>query len=725
VSYREDPVYKSIYVPVDNSDHSNRAVACAVGLGKAYSAKLVGCHVYAAKLHDYRFRQMEYTLPEEYIDEVELERQRKIHDSLITMGLKLISDSYLDGMSRLCGESGLAFEPRMMDGKHHAEILKDLAGSPHDLVVLGALGIGRARDSVIGSVCERVARQSDRDVWVIKHVPEPGEAERDTILVGIDGSPQSFGALMTTVELARTFGKKVEAIAVYDPYLHYSVFNGIVNVLTEQAAKVFRFEEQNQLHEEIIDTGLAQIYQSHLEVGERMASETGIAIKKTLLDGKPFQKILDHARKTNPWLIVLGRIGVHSPKDETALGSNAENILRAAPCDVLLSTRLEVPRLDVRAEETVRWTPEAEERMKHVPEQVKGIARTGVLRLALEKGHSVVTSTVIDEAMDRFMPKSASAATKALAEAVALERAKSGPVSMCRACGVTATQSDPVRCIVCGATDFEVISRETIEKIAAVEGGLQEETTYDGRKLRWTEDARKGLWTMKNAYQRRRVKARVEKRARMMKLDAITLEFARQVIEEETGAPLEIQVPSADPARGLGAPKARPAGAERGDGAPASDGDGGSGGAKPPGFSDGVKLIARDDRKNPLISTFDWTDDATQRIFRVPAGFMRSKTQERIEELARERAATAIDLALVEEGIEIGKRMMAEMIATYSPSGASPGVATAARDSAGPSATTSGAPTEPLGAARDGAEATKAAGYLNEVSPLTAAPRQD
>ena len=580
-------MYKSIYVPVDNSDHSNRAVACALALGKAFSAKLVGCHVYAAKLHDYRFRQMEYTLPEEYIDEVELERQRKIHDSLITMGLKLISDSYLDGMSRLCGESGLEFEPRMMDGKHHIEILKDLAGSQHDLVVIGALGIGRARDSVIGSVCERVARQSDRDVWVVKHVPEPGEAERDTILVGIDGSPQSFGALMTAIDLARTFGKKVEAIAVYDPYLHYSVFNGIVNVLTEQAAKVFRFEEQNQLHEEIIDTGLAQIYQSHLEVGERMASEAGVAIKKTLLDGKPFQKILDHARKTNPWLIVLGRIGVHSPKDETALGSNAENILRAAPCDVLLSTRLEVPRLDVRAEETIRWTPEAEARMTHVPEQVKGIARTGVLRLALEKGHSVITSAVIDEAMDRFMPKSASAATKALAEAVALERAKSGPVSMCRACGVTATQSDAVKCTVCGATDFEVISQEMIEKIAAVEGGLQEETTYDGRKLRWSEDARKGLWTMKNAYQRRRVKARVEKRARMMKLDAITLDFARQVIEEETGAPLEIQAPSAAAARARAAPeRARAA----------------------TGTASEARLIARDDKKNPLISTFDWTE---------------------------------------------------------------------------------------------------------------------
>jgi nucleotide-binding universal stress UspA family protein/rubrerythrin len=645
-------MYKSIYVPVDNSDYSNRAVACAVELGKSFSAKLVGSHVYAASLHDYRFRQMEYTLPEEYLDEVELERQRKIHDSLITMGLKLISDSYLDGMGRLCRESNLEFEPRMMDGKHHVEILKDLAGSQHDLVVIGALGIGRARDSVIGSVCERVARQCDRDVWVVKHVPEAGEPERDTILVGIDGSPQSFGALVTAIDLARAYGKKVETIAVYDPYLHYSVFNGIVNVLTEQAAKVFRFEEQNQLHEEIIDTGLAQIYQSHLEVGERMATEMGVAIKKTLLDGKPFQKILDHARKTNPWLLVVGRIGVHSPKDETGLGSNAENILRAAPCDVLLSTRLEVPRLDVRAEESVRWTPEAEERMKHVPEQVKGIARTGVLRIALEKGHSVVTSAVIDEAMDRFMPKSASARTKALAEAVALERAKSGPVWMCRACGVTATQSEPVKCTVCGAADFEVISHEMIERIAAVEGGLQEETTYDGRKLRWTEDARKGLWTMKNAYQRRRVKARVEKRARMMKLDAITLEFARQVIEEETGAPLEIQAPATAVSR-------------------AND----------------ARLIARDDKNNPLISTFDWTNDATHRILRVPAGFMRSKTQERIEELARERAATTIDLPLVEEGIEIGKRMMAEMIASYST----------------PSATTAGAP-------------AKGSGYLNEVS---------
>jgi hypothetical protein len=214
---------------------------------------------------------------------------------------------------------------------------------------------------------------------------------------------------------------------------------------------------------------------------------------------------------------------------------------------------------------------------------------------------------------------------------------------MCRSCGVIAMQRDAVKCTVCGATDFEAISQDMIEKIAAVEGGLQEETTYDGRKLRWSEDSRKGLWTMKNAYQRRRVKARVEKRARMMKLDAITLEFARQVIEEETGMPLQIGTAAtgaaADTSAGSGSPQAASAGDKR--------------------------LVARDDKKNPLISTFEWTADAAQRVLRVPAGFMRNKTQERIEELARERGASTIDLALVEDGIELGKKMMAEMISTY------------------------------------------------------------
>ncbi len=642
-------MYQTIYVPVDNSEHSNRAVSLAVELGRGFGARMVGCHVYAARMHDYRFKQMEFTLPEEYLEETELERQRKIHDSLITMGLKLISESYLGPMEQACREAGLDFEPRMMDGKHSTEITKDLAAVGCDLVVLGALGIGRTRDSQIGSVCERVTRHADRDVLVVKRVSNGESAPvSDTILVGLDGSPQSFGALMTAIELAKRFGKKVETLAVYDPYLHYSVFSGVVNVLTEKAAKVFRFEEQNQLHEEIIDTGLAQIYQSHLEVAEKMAATEEFEVQKTLLDGKAFQKILDHARKTSPWLLVLGRVGIHAAKGETGLGSNTENLLRLAPCDVLLTTRTEIPDLDVRAEQTIRWTPEAEERFKRVPPMVRGIARTAVYRLAVEQGHSVVTSSVLDDAMDRFMPKGAGVATARLAEELVLDRARGAAgVAICSKCGVAAADPEPVKCSVCGGTAFKVVTPEMVEEIIKMEGGLKEETTYDGRKLRWTEDARRALWTMKDAYRRRRTKARVEKAARLKRMSAVTLDFARRFVEEETGEPLVLPQ----------------GGTEAGEAVAAAEVDGN--GSKAGAPADGKRLIARDEKNVPLLSSFDWTEDAARRILRVPAGFMRNRTQERIETLASERALATIELALVEEGIDFGRKAMADAIQAY------------------------------------------------------------
>jgi len=654
-------MYETIYVPVDNSDYSNRAVQTSLRLGSAFRSKLVGCHVYAARMHDYRFKQMEFTLPEEYLEENELHRQRKIHDSLISMGLELISDCYLSDMGQLAQAAGLEFEPKMMDGKHSTELVKDVAASGYDLVVLGALGIGRTRDSQIGSVCQRVSREVDRDVWVVKHLPEKGEAERDTIMVGVDGSPQSFGALMTAIDLARQLDKKLELVSVYDPYLHYAVFKGIVEVLTDKAAKVFRFEEQNQLHEEIIDTGLAEIYQSHLNVAEKMARDEGVEVTKTLLDGKVFQKVLDHARKVEPYLLVIGRVGVHTTdEDGELLGSNTDNLLRLAPCDVLLTNRAVTPELDVKAEESIHWTPEAEERMTRVPEQVVGIARTAILRLAIEQGHSVVTSDLVTEAMERFMPKASQAATTRLAEALAFDKARREAVSVCTRCSHVALVPDPAKCSSCGGTEFEVVTPEMIDKIAAAEGGTEEETTYDGRKLRWSQEARKALRTLGDNYQRRRAKARIEKSARSNRLDTITLDFAKRFVEEETG----VLYRPAEGDEGMSAADKLRAAEEavRREAAEA---------AAPPADDDAeLKMLARDRKGNPLLSRRDWTEKAIERVLRVPSGFMRDRTQRRIEELAEERGETRIDLELVEEGIKIGLQLMEEMIQTYG--GASP-----------------------------------------------------
>ncbi len=74
------------------------------------------------------------------------------------------------------------------------------------------------------------------------------------------------------------------------------------------------------------------------------------------------------------------------------------------------------------------------------------------------------------------------------------------------------------------------------------------------------------------------------------------------------------------------------------------------------------RLIARDPKNVPLLSAWPWHGEAVERILRVPAGFMRNRTQDRIEVLAAERSQEAISLALVEDGIAIGRQMMEEML---------------------------------------------------------------
>jgi nucleotide-binding universal stress UspA family protein/predicted Zn-ribbon and HTH transcriptional regulator len=395
------------------------------------------------------------------------------------------------------------------------------------------------KDSQLGSVCERVVRRVQRDVLVVKHLEQPVTGG-DRILVGIDGSPQSFGGLKTALQLGKMLGKTVEAVSVYDPFLHYVAFNGIVDVLSEQAAKVFRFKEQEQLHEEIIDTGLAKIYQSHLEVARQIADEDGMEIQLTLLPGKAFEKVLQHARKVKPWLLVLGRIGIHSQPDDLDLGSNTENLLRLAPCHVLLSSSTHVPPLDLRAEESINWTDEAEARMARVPSLVKGIARTAILRFAIERGHSVVTSDVIEQAMEAFMPGYTGKMMGKVAKVLAIEKVRNEQMLtyICSVCGYTAKAENPTRCPVCKATaeQFQVIDRKVVEAIAEAEGTTFEEDTFDGKKLKWTAEARRALREVTDAYLRRRAKARIEKVARMQKLSVITRDLAMPLIEDTVGS---------------------------------------------------------------------------------------------------------------------------------------------------------------------------------------------
>lgn len=391
-----------VLVALDASEYSDRALQESVRLAKSADGEITGIHAYAAMLHDRRFKQMEGGLPERYLEEEEMMYQRDVHDSLITKGLSIISDSYHDVGEEVCNKAGLPFHRLSPEGKNYARIVEAAKSGNYDVLALGALGLGAVPGSLIGTVCERVVRRSPIDTLVIK---DSGRAIGDgPIVVGIDGSELSNGALMTALDIGRRLGVEVHAVAAYDPYYHYVAFNKIAGVLSDEAGKVFRFKEQEQLHEELIDDGIAKIYQSHLEIAQRTAADEGVKLTTKLLDGKVFKAVLDYLIEVNASLLVIGKTGVHVDA-ELDIGGNAENLLRTAPCHVWLGQTSHRPPFEVIAEETISWSNEAEALLGRAPEFARGMARKAVIRHAQEHGHTFITKDIVDIVSQQLMPK--------------------------------------------------------------------------------------------------------------------------------------------------------------------------------------------------------------------------------------------------------------------------------------------------------------------------------
>ena len=636
-------MFKNIYIPVDNSDYSNACVDLALELAKGSDATISASHVYAAKMHDVRFRQMESGLPEEYQDEQELERQRNIHDQLITKGMEVISDSYLDVPKEKCKELQIPFVGKSLEGRNWTELVRDIKESPYDLVVMGALGLGAIKDSLIGTVAERVIRRSQKDILLVKHCPDIHEDRPSSgkIVVAVDGSGHSFGGLKTGIELAKKLNRPLEVISTFDPYFHYAMFNSLTGVLSREASKVFKFEQQEKLHEDIIDKGLAKIYQAHLEISRKVCEEENIECTIRLLDGKVFEKVLQYAREENPYLMILGRIGVHSAADMD-IGGNTENLMRLVPCNLLLSSKVFKPSIDMQAEESIEWTSEAKVRLTKIPGFVRPMATSAILRYALERGHSMITSSVITEAVQEILPAGAMQAMSAigdkmkaggmdpnnpeglgmLKEEMAEAHAGKAPEEItlkCTSCN-TYHKGDVVKCSVCDAGAERLLPVDKAE-FKATDTEAQDSTTFttlpDGVEVSWTQEALDRLNEFPQGHLRRKAHARVEKNARVQKVNTVSLAFLNKILNEKI-----------------------------------SKGDSGDSKSIPGDIREIGAALSPDD--------FTWSPEALERLERVPQGFMRDNTQNRVMAWCSQNDIQDISLEVCEEGIRESVKMMEE-----------------------------------------------------------------
>jgi hypothetical protein len=166
-----------------------------------------------------------------------------------------------------------------------------------------------------------------------------------------------------------------------------------------------------------------------------------------------------------------------------------------------------------------------------------------VQRLALERGHTVVTASLVREATALMRPSRTEMTgmhQAALSVAVETLRRESTTVYVCRECGHAARSGRPAFCPVCRkpAEGFLAVESAELEALARQQGGVEVAETFDGRPVRWARAALEALQAIPEPHRRTRARLRVEKEALRRRMPVITLEFTlRQVGDARTSRP--------------------------------------------------------------------------------------------------------------------------------------------------------------------------------------------
>jgi len=407
--WESGPLYRKAVIPTDNSELCHAGIAWGVEFARQWGTLLVGNHVYAARLHDDRFRQLEVGLPARFQTEQEVARQRNIHDKLIETGLILISDSFLDVLDKRGEEHNIEIERKLMEGIHFEQLAKDINSSDYDLVIMGAHGIGQTKRSLIGQVTARVARLITTDLMIVKQ--KDRSLRGGKILVCVDSSAYCYVALRKALRMAKSFGATIHCVSAFDPFYHYAAFDNIRYVLSYQAGKVFKFEEQEELHNNIIDRGLKKVCEANLMRAQKVAGEEGVEITTEVLVGKPFAKIVDVCERDDYDLTVMGRWGAHHVEGAD-LGSNTDNLLRLIPSNLLIIGATEarpydIPTLEEYEEEPLDWDDDALKLILRAPPFAQAMAKVSVEEYARKEGHERVTLELLHGALGDLLPPSA------------------------------------------------------------------------------------------------------------------------------------------------------------------------------------------------------------------------------------------------------------------------------------------------------------------------------
>jgi nucleotide-binding universal stress UspA family protein/nitrite reductase/ring-hydroxylating ferredoxin subunit len=178
-----------------------------------------------------------------------------------------------------------------------APVVIDVAGlHAIDLIVVGNVGMGRARRFALGGIAERIAHAAPCDVLIVHTTDRQGtDGQYERMVIGTDGSATATEATRKGLQLARALDAKVTLVHVGDPL--------VGAVVLDEASKAAQ--------------GVPEV---------RTRPE----------EGDPAERIVEVAGDESADLVVVGNKGMAGPR-RYLMGSVPSRVAHRSSVDVLIA----------------------------------------------------------------------------------------------------------------------------------------------------------------------------------------------------------------------------------------------------------------------------------------------------------------------------------------------------------------------------------------------------
>jgi nucleotide-binding universal stress UspA family protein len=225
--------------------------------------------------------------------------------------------AHLDYTCNALRSKGVQASVSLREGKPAEQILAFAKEQAVDLIAMSTHGRGGLKRVFLGSVTEEVLRHAEMPLLVCRSGATGGDWTR--IVVALDGSETAEGILADAARIARAWKGTLDLVRVAIPVVAASGVG--------EFPLVFPSEDPTP----------------YLKgVSGRLMAE-GVEARPVALEGRAAVSLLDHAKEAKAGLICMtthGRSGVA----RVLLGSIAEEVLRHAPCPVLLRRLARAPK---------------------------------------------------------------------------------------------------------------------------------------------------------------------------------------------------------------------------------------------------------------------------------------------------------------------------------------------------------------------------------------------